>query len=1663
MSDSEDYSVVEEHKDFKVVLSKKEKRIRMSDYKPLKGASGVSNVRAIMSSLISDQEPVVSGPPNPVIDLDQLSIASFVQLAEQTMSSTNPTGRPPPGAPKGTPDMAVLIDYLQVNEMAERQSYASVAHSVIGLSSPSESISSSLSAPLEPKTSPNRLKTALKPSVRAPTKSKGQAPKPNVSFQVQQSLTMESVPGKDRFSFPPGRAQAAAAKALAKEKKAASLLRQCGVTTTRLPEVIIPGKRYCPTEKYGNFVGKGKKTIATSRRKKKCASTSSDEDSPSSVSDANDVALTSTPSQKMTQHVQPLAAFMSDSLIPASALDHTQPALLSAAFDTTTLLPAAQLGVHSDVAITTVDEERIDDISDSDSDIDVALTLIETHLMNESHVTSGQNSLQFQRFCRDVPPLVSKYPYPPDEPGFCLSPSACHTILPQGTDAEHVMSGTEQDLCNGELTRAKLVYLYWNFLHGLKSVAELRDKVMAVTSATHPYLVVLGGAFTNSVWSSNNTLQHDRQLFYDVVSEHGVIQFDTYTPDFAKVPLGSLSANLLLTLPIKAIFGYLHHHRVPIRLIPWNIIQQQNGDLMESLPTNTQPPFDIWMQYLLVLLEFVHQAMRNRDHAYPIMYQQFRSTTVASLTDYDADVFLETHFPLEAATLSHDRKPRDSVALLERANAFALQIKYRLDVYNACSLKWAAFLYYLVHNKFPHLDAVTSYDIPLCIAGLTDTDSDKHRRLIDFPTLLVGNPLSMYALLCEHPLAKRLYGPIVQPVPLGLLRLMIMGLVYKHVQIATGQHNIDKVIPAAFLAYFLYSKGVLSPTSPQETPFASSSLFPVLQLTSAMATIERIINTKNIVALTLPPSNISLDFSNAQYQRHYDRLHAQCIVSSLQHTEWTTCQRMITPITAFYDGSCLFPQQRVAKAAADAVLQPSDYLFAAGQRLMTQLAAITISALTAVPQASVQASPGPSGPRIRDSTVKSPQRQSTLIVTAAGVVANYTAAKRRVLAELLATNSGVVTQSATALPLMQTLPNTSSSRPAPLPPLPNVSAQPKPAPLPPLPNVSAQPSLGPVIKPRFQSAQRSQHNDRYKSTSLVADWTNVDFADKDFLRPYFKHFTFHTVSSRPVEEGDSLLLLKHEPDQRHKGTSQLRFMKDYSHVLYTFRKRETSASHTCLLDYADLIHTPQHVEYLEGYFALHIQLIIDSAYILFEGDNDQHATSSVSSPANPGAQATDYDKDTESGSDDDTSLSSASDSKPRDRKRRRHEDSGSEDSDARKITKVTMMKYGSSEPIPVIGKTKEFERVQKTVVLRKMSVKGHLARILRAVGVYTHTLETKAIMEGLINNPPTDADFNMSNLGVTMDHNKHKLMNLAWYHHPELHDNVVHLRSNLTHTMGVNSVHSCHFMTLADAIRTNYKIVTYTDFVNHLIGWRITWQELLGQPYGTLLQTIITEVQNAQIGEHCNVAYLVALADRWRAQLHHYACSDAAFYIDGHTEPHYPDTMDAADWISLMEKQWDEFKRNISVAKQLEYLHMQSAYQLKPPVPFGQKVKAVVPPLIKAGQAAKPITPVAAAKKVAAQAGRKERVKKDIKVKRPQSPEDADYNVCIADLLQHYGANQQAVCQSPCPYLHYKDIPQGTAKDAVVRKLEFLRKKFSLSDETVQFIAKKVASDKKFK
>jgi hypothetical protein len=156
---------------------------------------------------------------------------------------------------------------------------------------------------------------------------------------------------------------------------------------------------------------------------------------------------------------------------------------------------------------------------------------------------------------------------------------------------------------------------------------------------------------------------------------------------------------------------------------------------------------------------------------------------------------------------------------------------------------------------------------------------------------------------------------------------MIMGLVVKHVQLATKSKNVDSVLPASFL----------------------KSHFPrrrcsVLHIASAMQSVKSIIDSKNILILAPPPCDIPVTYTNAHYHQHYERAQANSVISSSQYMTWTVRQRLIHPHPDFFDGECLFPPQPTASAAADAVPLGTDYVVAACQRMLavcTQGAIIT--------------------------------------------------------------------------------------------------------------------------------------------------------------------------------------------------------------------------------------------------------------------------------------------------------------------------------------------------------------------------------------------------------------------------------------------------------------------------------------------------------------------------------------------------------------------------------------------------------------------------------------------------------------------------------------------------------------------------------------------------
>jgi len=72
-------------------------------------------------------------------------------------------------------------------------------------------------------------------------------------------------------------------------------------------------------------------------------------------------------------------------------------------------------------------------------------------------------------------------------------------------------------------------------------------------------------------------------------------------------------------------------------------------------------------------------------------------------------------------------------------------------------------------------------------------------------------------------------------------------------------------------------------------------------------------------------------------------------------------------------------------------------------------------------------------------------------------------------------------------------------------------------------------------------------------------------------------------------------------------------------------------------------------------------------------------------------------------------------------------------------------------------------------------------------------------------------------------------------------------------------------------------------------------------------------------------------------------------------------------------------------------------------------------------------------------------------------------NICIGDLLNHYGANQQIACQSPCKYIHYKDTPKDMTKQSILQRIQGVAQRLALTDATIALVTRKINADTKFK
>jgi hypothetical protein len=244
------------------------------------------------------------------------------------------------------------------------------------------------------------------------------------------------------------------------------------------------------------------------------------------------------------------------------------------------------------------------------------------------------------------------------------------------------------------------------------------------------------------------------------------------------------------------------------------------------------------------------------------------------------------------------------------------------------------------------------------------------------------------------------------------------------------------------------------------------------------------------------------------------------------------------------------------------------------------------------------------------------------------------------------------------------------------------------------------------------------------------------------------------------------------------------------------------------------------------------------------------------------------------------------------------------------------------------------------------------------------------------------------------------------------------------------------------AVERNYMLQSWHDWVLHLEGYKQFIQELYGPTYGSFFfQKVVLEVQSQHLGETNTVAYLNALSNIMRAQLYHFTSRDIPFTAPGEQFLRYPQKMSNDEWTEVMFAQFVDLQAKLTIQHELAFNYAQAHFSVHEPKPMGHKPKQ--------GQHNVNLKPaVAKQPKVAADEGKVQQKKKREGKKRPavHFDEDTNVNVCVADLLNHYGATEQVKCKTPCRYTHYHALPPKTSRGGVLKRsmiVAYMKRKLS--------------------
>ena len=153
-------------------------------------------------------------------------------------------------------------------------------------------------------------------------------------------------------------------------------------------------------------------------------------------------------------------------------------------------------------------------------------------------------------------------------------------------------------------------------------------------------------------------------------------------------------------------------------------------------------------------------------------------------------------------------------------------------------------------------------------------------------------------------------------------------------------------------------------------------------------------------------------------------------------------------------------------------------------------------------------------------------------------------------------------------------------------------------------------------------------------------------------------------------------------------------------------------------------------------------------------------------------------------------------------------DARSEDSEARKHTKLSFLQVGHSR-IDVLGKNTVHDHILQTTALRTLEEEGRLQLFLTAGGhgYFGNNYTVQNIIQGLLQYDSVSIEpvTLSSQLHAYLNHARALLLQQAWYKHDELHKKIAICEFEQEFVVSPHSIHGAHLLPAKMQKRTTTK------------------------------------------------------------------------------------------------------------------------------------------------------------------------------------------------------------------------------------------------------------------